>query len=293
MDLEEIWKKLIIDNINYHYEVSNTGNIRSTTTKRILKPSLRNGYLAITICRDNTKKTYNIHQLIILMFIGEKENDMIIVNHKNGNKEDNNINNLEYITYKENTKHAIENKLVPKVTKKVNKLDPKTFKILDTYNSIKDAGEANNIQDRHISCVCKGKRQTTGGFSWEYVDDIKLINIIEDKNHKLINNWSNYLISNDGKVYSKRLGKYLELKTLPSGYISIKLCKDTVMKDYYVHVLVADYFLETSKINRKLLIVNHIDGNKSNNKISNLEWMTQKENMNHYQNVIKTKMIQK
>ena len=63
------------------------------------------------------------------------------------------------------------------------------------------------------------------------------------------------------------------------------------MKDYYIHVLVADNFLEPSKIDRKILIVNHKDGIKSNNKLSNLEWMTQKENMNHYQNVLKIKVI--
>jgi hypothetical protein len=178
-----------------------------------------------------------------------------------------------------------------KITKKVNKLDPKSFKILNTYDSIKDAATDNNILDRHISCVCKGKRQTTGGFSWEYVDDIELINVIEDDNHKVIQNWPNYLISKDGRVYSKRLGKYLEQKTLPSGYNSVKLCKDTVMKDYYIHVLVAEQFLEPSNIIRTLLIVNHKDGNKSNNKLSNLEWMTEKENMNHYQKELKRKII--
>jgi hypothetical protein len=287
----ENWKKLVIDNIEYHYEVSNFGNIRSTLTKKILKPCLRNGYLAVTICKNNIKKTYNIHQLIMLIFIGKKENDKIIINHKNGNKEDNNINNLEYVSYKENTAHAIENNLVQKVTKKVNKLDPITLKIISTDNSIKEAAESNNILDRHICCVCKGKRKTTGGFSWEYVDNINLINIIENKNHKLLKKWPNYLISDDGKVYSKRLGKYMEPKVLPNGYHSIKLCNNTIMKDYYIHVLVADNFLELSKVDRKLLIVNHKDGIKSNNKLSNLEWMTQKENMNHYQNVLKIKVI--
>ena len=54
--MSEIWKRLIIDDITFNYEVSSLGNVRSTITKRILKTCLRNGYPALTICIDNTKK---------------------------------------------------------------------------------------------------------------------------------------------------------------------------------------------------------------------------------------------
>jgi hypothetical protein len=285
--MNEIWKPLIINTITYNYEVSNLGNIRSTITKRVLKSVLRNGYLSLSISKNNIKKTYNIHQLIALVFLGNKKDNTIIINHKNGNKTDNNINNLEYITYKENTQHAIENKLTQKVTKKVHKLDPNTLQILKTYNSLLEAGEDNNIDAKHISCVCKGRRLTTGGFSWKYVNDINMIIIQENNDNKIIKNYPNYLITKEGKVYSKRLTKYLEPKILPSGYHSVKLCNDTIMHDFYIHVLVAENFLELPKIDRKLLIVNHKDGYKSNNKLSNLEWATQKENMDHYQKVLK------
>jgi len=292
MNMSEIWKQLVIDNINYDYEVSNLGNIRSFSRKKILKGSLRNGYLGVSISKNNIKKTYDIHQLVILTFIGKKEHDLIVVNHKNGIKTDNRFENLEYCTRTMNTKHAIDNNLLPKITKKVNKLDPITFKILETYNSMLEAGEANNIDARHISCVCKGKRKTTGGYAWEYVNDINILKIQEDSNHKQILNWENYLISKDGKVYSKRLEKYLEPKTLPNGYQSVKLCNNKIMRDYYIHVLVGEHYLEMPKIDRKLLVINHKDGNKKNNNLNNLEWATQTENMNHYQTVLKkTKII--
>lgn len=281
--MTEIWKQLKIDEMVYNYEVSNLGNIRSTITKKILKPTLRNGYLSLSICKDNTKKTQSIHQLVALIFLGKKDNDKIIVNHKNGNKEDNRLENLEYITYKENTQHAIDTNLIKKITKKVNKIDPNTSQIIKTYSSILEAAEDNKMDGRHISCVCKGKRITSGGFKWEYVDDINLLLVVPDNDNKVIKSYPNYIISKEGKVYSIRLGKYLEPKTLPSGYQSVKLCNDTIMKDYYIHVLVAESFIIMPNIERKSLIVNHIDGNKSNNKLSNLEWMTQKENMNHYQ----------
>jgi hypothetical protein len=291
--MSEIWKRLIIDDITYNYEVSNLGNVRSTITKNILKTCLRNGYLSLTICNINIKKTYNVHQLIALIFLGKKDNDQIIINHKNGDKIDNKIENLEYITYKENTQHAIENKLAPKVTKKVHKLDPKTSEILKTYNSILEAAEDNDMDGRHISCVCKGTRTTSGGFKWKYVDDIEILLVTADEDNKEITGFPNYLISKDGKVYSKKYRKYLEQKTLPAGYKTVKLCNDdTDTKiDFRIHIIVADHFLETPKIDRKLLIVNHKDGDKSNNKLDNLEYMTQKENMNHYQTVLKKKTV--
>lgn len=52
--------------------------------------------------------------------------------------------------------------------KKVDKLDIKTLKVLDTYPSIKEAAEANNINNSHIGAVCSGKRKSSGGFKWQF-----------------------------------------------------------------------------------------------------------------------------
>jgi hypothetical protein len=66
-----------------------------------------------------------------------------------------------------------------------------------------------------------------------------------------------------------------------SGYLSVGLMKNNVRKSHYVHRLVAETFIKNPN---KKLTVNHIDGNKQNNNVDNLEWMTQKENVNHYWN---------
>jgi len=90
------------------------------------------------------------------------------------------------------------------------------------------------------------------------------MNIIEITNHK------GYFIGEDGSVFKK-------LKPWDNGgYLNVKLQN----KHYGVHQLVANAFIENTNNKSD---VNHIDGNKHNNKIENLEWCTRKENINHGQ----------
>ena len=97
-----------------------------------------------------------------------------------------------------------------------------------------------------------------------------------------------YQVSNLGNVKSlrKRIDKgkchrYFDEKILKPietnrGYLRVKLCKNRKIKKTRVHRLVAEAFIK-----RPELEVNHIDGNKKNNKAENLEWVTQKENKQH------------
>jgi len=98
-----VWKK-IKDNSNY--SVSTDGNIRNDNTGRILKYYVRNGYKSITLSKNNTKKTYNIHTIVAENFL-DKPSPKHIVNHKNEDKLDNNLENLEYVTYRENTMYSM------------------------------------------------------------------------------------------------------------------------------------------------------------------------------------------
>jgi len=93
-----------------------------------------------------------------------------------------------------------------------------------------------------------------------------------------------YRVSNLGNVKSwhthktGKKGKCLSPKLTPSGYYKVNLYKDHIQKTFSIHQLVANEFIP-NKENKKG--VNHIDGNKLNNRLNNLEWATDLENMTH------------
>ncbi len=115
------------------YEVSNTGVVRRKESGRILKSgmalrqSLSNGYPQISLWCNGRNRAIKVHRIIARMFLGKcpvgKQ-----VNHKNGIKTDNRITNLEYVTPKQNIKHADENGLRPKYPNRKLK-DPEIFMI--------------------------------------------------------------------------------------------------------------------------------------------------------------------
>lgn len=86
-----------------------------------------------------------------------------------------------------------------------------------------------------------------------------------------------YKVTEDGRVFAVHLNKYLKPYSNGLGYQAVKLLVDGVRKQFYVHRLVAQSYL--GPIDG--MVVNHIDGNKSNNNCSNLEICTQKQNQKH------------
>lgn len=99
---------------------------------------------------------------------------------------------------------------------------------------------------------------------------------------KSIQGYDGYEISNTGVVrsFKRKSIKNLKPLKLPTGYLCVDLCKDTpvVTKPHLIHRLVAIHFLDNPYNKTQ---VNHIDGDKSNNNVNNLEWCTAKENMHH------------
>lgn len=91
---------------------------------------------------------------------------------------------------------------------------------------------------------------------------------------------TNYEITSTGKVFNLKTGKELKGYVLNSGYQMVTLFINKQKKNYQVHRLMAMAFLDNPK---KLPVVNHIDGNKSNNNLSNLEWVSYSQNSKHAQ----------
>ena len=95
---------------------------------------------------------------------------------------------------------------------------------------------------------------------------------------KKVPNYSNYSVSNLGIVRNDKKGKTLQYNILKNGYARVDLCNVYGAKHFSVHRLVASLFIE-NPLNKPF--VNHIDGNKVNNKVTNLEWCTEQENTLH------------
>jgi len=151
----------------------------------------------------------------------------------------------------------------------------KDGKEINRFHSILDASKALGIDSSGISKVCKGKRKTTGGFVWKYCETIS-------RNHpeggKEIPGFSNYLAFPDGRVYSKLSGEFMKVSDR-TGYNTVSLIDDDKKrKKRSVHRLVILTFGKEVEGKR---IVNHKDGEKTNNSTENLEWTTQGENIKH------------
>jgi len=93
-----------------HYEISNTGKVRSTRYNKIkmLKQSCTaGGYLLVCLSDGNKKYTSYVHRLVAEVFLPEPGVDQLVVNHKNKIRHDNDVKNLEWATVKENMMHAL------------------------------------------------------------------------------------------------------------------------------------------------------------------------------------------
>jgi hypothetical protein len=95
---------------------------------------------------------------------------------------------------------------------------------------------------------------------------------------KQIKDLPDYLISESGDIYSNLTKRQLKKSINKYGYNHIRLFKDGVRKNFQIHRLVASTFIDNPYMKPQ---VNHKDGNKSNNHVSNLEWVTQSENIRH------------
>jgi hypothetical protein len=241
MEKEEIWKYITKPEYSKFYKVSTKGSIKNIKTQKIISQHIRNGYKAVCLYSPDTKKknTYNVHRLVSEAFIPIIDNKLFI-NHKDGNKSNNILENLEWVSPKENSKHALETKLHKTHPKAVKQFSMNNMYIA-TFNSIIEAAKKTGCNDRRISCVCKGKQISTGGYKWSYVIEEDIINL-ENIEGKEINGYPNYIITKDGNIYSKRAKKFLKPKKLPSGYLCVKLCNNRKQVDAYINKLIKEYY---------------------------------------------------
>lgn len=153
--MNECW--LDIKNYEGKYQVSNTGKVRNLKTNRILKPQLTGQYRydAVTLCKNSIKKRYYVHRLVAQHFILNPENKYS-VNHKNGNKQDNNVNNLEWATGTEQNNHAFKIGIKkPEDHSKLTRQDVE--QIRQTKGKLKDIAKSYGVSCSLISMIRNNK----------------------------------------------------------------------------------------------------------------------------------------
>lgn len=112
--LEKQWKKIIINGQETYYSVSNYGEVRNDSTGTLLQGSVANNGYRMVHLRYRIDKNCSVHRLVMKAFCPCEEMDDLQINHKDGNKLNNYIENLEWSTALENMRHSFINHLQPK-----------------------------------------------------------------------------------------------------------------------------------------------------------------------------------
>ena len=217
-----------------------------------------------------------LHRVVATSFL-VCPNEKFIVNHKDGCKTNNSLENLEWISQSENGKHAYRLNLHLPNSISVSQYTLDNVFVRE-YESLRDAEKETGVYNGLISNVCRGirGRKTAGGYIWKYTDYIPTTEPVPEG--KVLSGYPNYIITNDGRVYNTKRNKYIVPAKSEGGYMRIGISDGKKRTDFSIHRLVATLFLENPNNYPE---VNHIDFDKTNNKVENLEWTTRSDNMKH------------
>ena len=205
--MKETWKD--IKGYEGAYQISSFGNIRSFD--RFVKSGIRNnpivkrkgcllklqtnslGYKHISLYKDGVCKNINIHKTVAETFIPDKTNfkympyeniknidiEKLVVNHKDENPSNNNVNNLEWCTQAYNINYGTRNKKLSKImrnyekfSKKINQYDLEG-NFIKTWGSIKEIWRETGYTRSAISKCCRGIYKKSKGYIWKFYDEMK------------------------------------------------------------------------------------------------------------------------
>lgn len=226
----EEWKPVNIGNFGEFYMISNKGRVWSIRSNRYLKMSINGGYYRVGFQANGDTLTIHVHRLVAFAFIhNDDPQNKTQVNHKDGNKLNNNALNLEWTTSLENNRHALETDL----------RKPTVF-----------------IQTKEKA----------------------------DPDAVIIREFPDYMITRDGRLYSRKMRMYRTIKPNLEGYCYVQLYpQGRKSVGVFIHDLVALTFIPNPE-NKPF--VNHKNGIRSDNRVENLEWSTSSENMIHSYQVL-------
>ena len=191
--MEEIWKD--IKGYEGLYQISNKGQVKSKARRgnwkeTILKPSeTRDHYFVVTLSKNGAQKSRRVNRIVAETFI-ENPLNKPEVNHIDGDKHNNNVENLEWVTTKENIIHSYKCKLRTAeesakslgIYAQKGKINPKSKtvyqfnkqgKLVAVYGSVREAERKTKISSNCISSCCLKKSKYAGNYIWRYKEMVQ------------------------------------------------------------------------------------------------------------------------
>lgn len=164
----ERWKD--INNYEELYQISNYGRVKSkyrkgTYGKTVKQWEDKHGYLIVYLSKNGIRKRFKVHRLVAQAFI-ENPNDYPIINHKDENKQNNKVDNLEWCTHMYNNNYGTKRKRISKS----NSRPVLCIELNMIFYGCREAERKTDIRQCNISQCCNGKRQTAGNYHWKYVE---------------------------------------------------------------------------------------------------------------------------
>lgn len=168
------WKTV---NCNPQYLVSDNGHVRRKGDKNDHSTRNSKGYLVTDLYKDGKRVTRRVHRLVAEAFL-ENPKHKKEVNHKDGNKHNNRVENLEWVTKKENCHHAWANGLAKPSYGMRGKHNPnagrhgKPFRVIetgDTFNTLQECEAKTNFNGAHINDCLKGRQKSHKGCHFKYL----------------------------------------------------------------------------------------------------------------------------
>lgn len=268
-----------------NYEISRKGHVRNRKTKRRIQPTNVGGTEHVNL--DHIM--HLVSRLVATYFVKNRNpKKYIIVVHINGDRSNNHANNLKWCTL--SYASLLYGRFRDKSPIEQYSLSDK---LIATYKTVSYAAKSTDyttspLSENEILDACRSKRKTAGKWKWKLMNSQSSIKTdvrgpsIEDllenpKYAAFIPDASNYIATADGRIYGLRNKKFLRQHLNKNGYycVGVRFDNENKMKTKLVHRLIVMTFLSNPKVRP---VVNHINHNKTDNNLNNLEWVTYSEN---------------